>query len=71
MMSRQVNAMATDALVGAARRWIVGLMADAGVPTYSYYFRQVSIPPRPLSYDPTLDRREEVLSVAHVSLLAQ
>jgi carboxylesterase type B len=36
-----MNVMLTDAVIGSPRRWITGLMAKAGQPTFSYHFKQV------------------------------
>lgn len=38
----QSNVMFGDAIEDSPRRWITGLMAATGQPTYAYLFRQVS-----------------------------
>ncbi|KAK8853020.1 hypothetical protein IAR55_003721 [Kwoniella newhampshirensis] len=40
-MDKRSNVMFGDAIEDSPRRWITGLMAGAGQPTFSYHFRQV------------------------------
>ncbi|GAA6030963.1 hypothetical protein JCM8097_008958 [Rhodosporidiobolus ruineniae] len=38
---KRVNSLFNDAIEHSPRRWITGLVSDAGAPTYSYHFQQV------------------------------
>lgn len=38
---KRINSLFNDAIEHAPRRWITGLLADAGNPVYSYHFQQI------------------------------